>query len=331
MRRPALKKIAFDTHFLPLENIVFTMLAILASGNLAIDLEINTDKKKLFTLFVVHRTGMAASTSRARNTLGVPMFTIPNTFTVITSLCTGLSLVFLQTASLAAPESSTKIAGSAIAAAVQSDTQAVQQDTQSTQASPRGKIANGEIFIFQVHITATQHEPAGKNKDSFKSVLNFTAYLPFESTGPREFQGHGSMTCEVISRAEESDQAPHKAIPHFVVKGRCQRQPAKNLIAVQVQPEDLVTYSLLSDGTVLGSEGILKHALQDATSANIDGTVLNFAIPADSSAPQSYQCTFNTKNRHTCWFEGVAVLSLKAITKTYEDPTTGIIEPVEAE
>jgi len=62
MRWPALKKIAFNTHFLPLENIVFTMLA---TGNLAIDLEINTDEKKLFALFVVHRTGMAASTSRA--------------------------------------------------------------------------------------------------------------------------------------------------------------------------------------------------------------------------------------------------------------------------
>lgn len=237
-----------------------------------------------------------------------------------------MALAILQTACPAAPESPTTVANP-----VPIETQSGQQEARPTKTSPQGKIANGEMFVFQIHITATQHEPAGKNKDSFESTLNFTAYLPFKSSAFRSFDGNGLMTSEVISRAENSDQAPHQATPHFPVKGRCQRQPAKNLIAVQVQPEDLVTYSLLSDGTILGSEGILKHALGNATSTEIGGTVLNFTMPADSSAPQSYRYVFNTKNRHTCWFEGVAVLSLIAVVKTYEDPVTGIVGPAAAE
>ncbi len=192
-------------------------------------------------------------------------------------------------------------------------------------------------WFFRMDVTGVQREPALKNSDKFKATIWFGAEIPHAAKGldVRKWQGIGSMSIYDSVRVPQSDQANHKAAQEFLVRADSAWIQASKAIIIYVHPEDKVTYSLLS-GPVLGTDSILRHALVDAHFEGLSGTALAFAISDDAAAASEYHCTFNTRNRHTCWYEGEATLTLVSKTiinnpvpKSDDDPViTEIEQPV---
>jgi len=162
---------------------------------------------------------------------------------------------------------------------------------------------------FEIDVHGFQHEPAGKNLDEFNAKLRFAAVLPHASSKAHSWSGFGKMDMSVVSRAANSDQAPHRAAKKFGVQAQSFWDHQGKMVQVIVHPKDAVTYSLLS-GPVLGTTGILELALDDATFEGLAGTALKFAIPENAQAGAAYHCRFDTSGKHTCWFEGQATLKV---------------------
>ena len=119
------------------------------------------------------------------------------------------------------------------------------------------------------------------------------------------------MSYELRKRAPQSFQAPHRPLKSFPVHADSKWNRESNTVSVIVRPKDAVTYSLTT-GEVLGTVGILKLMLADAKAPGLTGTILNFSVPADMSAPSAFTAPFNTSNRHVCWFDGEATLRVIA-------------------
>ncbi len=163
---------------------------------------------------------------------------------------------------------------------------------------------------FQLDVVAVQHEPAGKNKDHFRATLRFAAIVRPTNRGQIEpsWSGFGEMSTKIISRAENSYQAPHRPLELFPVMATSMWHPDGNLL-VNVVPFDQVTYSLTT-GQVLGTTGVLKLMLADARGEGFQGTPLFFSIPDDTKPHAKFRADFNTRGKGVCWFEGTATLTV---------------------
>jgi len=162
---------------------------------------------------------------------------------------------------------------------------------------------------FEIHVKGIQHEPAGKNQDEFEAQLRFAALLPHASKEPQSWTGFGVMTASVINRVPGSFQAPHRPAKNFHVLADSFWDHQYNMISVIVHPKDAVTYSLTT-GEVLGTTGVLKLMLADATCDGLTGTMLAFSIPENTEAPAEFHAKFDTSGKHVCWFEGQATLKV---------------------
>jgi hypothetical protein len=176
-------------------------------------------------------------------------------------------------------------------------------------ATPSPDNLSFTFLDFEIDLKGFQHEPARKNRDKFEAKLRFAALLPHASRDPQSWTGFGEMKANVISRAPHSFQAPHRAVKSFHVIADSYSDYENNMISVIVHPKDAVTYSLTT-GEVLGTTGVLKLMLADATCAGLTGTILAFSIPENTPASTEFHCQFDTSGRHVCWFEGSATLKV---------------------
>ncbi|RMF39813.1 MAG: hypothetical protein D6753_12915 [Planctomycetota bacterium] len=162
-------------------------------------------------------------------------------------------------------------------------------------------------WAFEVDLVAFQHEPARKNVDRFEAKLEFAAIVDHAGGDHilMPWMGFGTMTANVVSRAPNSQQAPHRPLPLYFVYAQAGRLGANLYVAIH--PRDKVTYSLLS-GHELGTINILRPILLDATADGLPGSLACFAIPLNTPVGTEFHCTFNTADQHVCWFEGTATL-----------------------
>ena len=182
-------------------------------------------------------------------------------------------------------------------------------------AADQAEVANGRLHTlweFQLDVTATQHEPAGKSLDRFETTLYFNALMPHDSGEVQKWSGYGTMTSKVLSRAASSDQAAHRPKPQFHMQANTYWDRIGKSLQINLTTKDAVTYSLKS-GQVLGTTSILQYILPEAKGPKLIGNLQTFAIPTSTPAGAKFDAWFDTMGKHVNWYEGKA--TLKVISK----------------
>lgn len=187
-----------------------------------------------------------------------------------------------------------------------------------------------ETWEFEVTVNALQQESATKSRDKFNSNLHFSAIFENDQTVSKRYSGFGLMTAILVSRGNNSDQAPHLPEPTFDVLSYAWKDNATGTIRVLLQPRDAVTYSLL-DGSVLGQTSILQHILPAATGPGMLGTLREFSIPLSTKVGAEFLCKFDTSKEQPCWYEGTAKLRVVSHQRSRYDLRGKFLEQLDSE